>query len=116
MPDDRRARAQTDARTQKNRPAELSDLLGAFGREVGLNRSKPVHPTFAAWNEAAGADLAEVARPVRFRAGELAVDVATASHHHELVAFSGESLRRRVNEILGEDLVRRIAFKHQTHE
>ena len=97
-------------------PDALGDLLAGITRQAGLNRSKPIHPVFRAWDEAAGPALAAHARPVRFRAGELAVDVATASHHHELVAFTGEALRRRVNELLGEELVRRVTFKHNTHD
>ncbi|MEO0649248.1 MAG: DUF721 domain-containing protein [Planctomycetota bacterium] len=112
MPDD----ARRDASGSSSGPDALGDLLRGVTRQAGLNRSKPVHPVFSAWAEAAGPALAEVAKPVRFRAGELAVDVASASHHHELVAFTGEPLRRRLNELLGEDLVRRIAFKHNTHE
>lgn len=68
---------------------------------------------FDAWNELVGERLAAVARPVRFRRGELAIDVSSASHYHELVAFTGEGLRVRLNEALGEERVKRLAFKHQ---
>lgn len=94
----------------------FGDLLAGVTRQAGLSRSKPVHPVFRAWDEVAGDALAKVARPVRFRGGELAIDVSTASHHHELVAFTGESLRRLLNQQLGDDRVRRITFKHQTNE
>jgi hypothetical protein len=111
---DRSSRKPDDARG--GGPAAFGDLLAGVTRQAGLSRSKPIDPVFRAWDRAAGETLARVARPVRFRAGELAVDVSTASHHHELVAFTGERLRREVNEILGDDRVRRITFKHQTNE
>jgi hypothetical protein len=104
MPEDRR----------QNGPRSLGDLMADVARASGLNRSRPVHPALKAWKGAVGDDLSRVTRAVRFRSGELIVEVTTASHHHELVAFRGESLRRRVNELLGDETVRRIAFKHQS--
>ena len=94
-------------------PTSLGDLLGEVTRAAGLDQPKSLDPVFEAWNQVAGEGLAAVARPVRFRQGELAVDVSSASHFHELVAFTGEGLRKRLNEALGEDRVKRLAFKHQ---
>ena len=111
MPDEHRSNARSG-----DGPQAFGDLLGSVTRQVGLNRSKPAHPSFKAWDDVAGPELARVARPVRFRAGELAIDVSTATHYHELVAFTGEGLRRRVNDLLGEEIVRKLVFKQRTQE
>lgn len=94
-------------------PAGLGDLLGEVTRAAGLGSAKRVDPVFEAWDQVVGEQLAAVATPVRFRRGELSIDVSSASHYHELVAFTGEGLRKRLNERLGEERVQRLAFKHQ---
>ncbi|QDU64942.1 DUF721 domain-containing protein [Engelhardtia mirabilis] len=94
-------------------PTSFGELLGEITHAAGLDRPKRTDPVFDAWNEVAGVSLAAVARPVRFRQGELSIDVSSASHYHELVAFHGEGLRKRLNEVLGDERVKRLVFKHQ---
>ena len=102
-----------DTRRSEKGPLSFDALLDEVTRKAGVSKSKPVPKAFAAWDAVAGPDLCEVARPVRFRAGELSIDVSSASHYHELVAFHAESLRARVNQHLGEEAVRRLSFRHQ---
>jgi len=102
-----------EPRRGRPEPSSLGDLLGDITRAAGIDRPKRTDPIFDAWNDVAGEKLSAVARPVRFRQGELAIDVSSASHYHELVAFTGEGLRKRLNEALGEERVKRLAFKHQ---
>jgi hypothetical protein len=66
---------------------------------------------FGAWRRTVPRELGDAARPVRFRDGELLVEVRSSAHLHELRTFTGEELRRRLNDALGRDFVRSIAFK-----
>ncbi len=94
--------------------ASFQDSLSAFLRERGLTRRRVVPAAYTAFDTAAGTELARRARPMRLAKGVLTVEVDSSSLLHELEAFRGEELRRRVNEILGRADVRRIAFKQKT--
>lgn len=99
-------------RAGRNGLSSLSDSLSDYMRETGLTRrGRGDAPVYAAFEAAAGAELARRARPVRFARGVLTVEVDSASHLHELESFRGEELRQRVNAALGRNDVRRIAFK-----
>lgn len=92
-------------------PVAMSDAVGAFLRASGIGARTRHVPVYRAWNDAVGADLARRARPVRFERGELVVEVDSSAHFQELVAFTGEGFRERVNEILGEPGIRRMTFR-----
>ena len=51
------------------------------------------------------------ARAVRFKRGELTVEVESAAHLQELSSFTGESIKREANRILGDDRIRNVVFK-----
>ncbi len=91
----------------------LQDALSAYLRETGLTRRRSDSPVYAAFDAAAGPDLARRARPVGFARGVLTVEVDSSSHRHELESFRGEDLRARTNAVLGRPDVRKIAFKHR---
>jgi hypothetical protein len=91
--------------------AAMHDALAAFLRENQLGPRSRHQPVFDAWNQALGADLARRARPVRFARGELAIEVESAAHLHELANFTGENHRARANEILGKPEIRRVVFR-----
>lgn len=95
----------------RNGLSSLQDSLSSYLRETGLARRRTESPVYAAFDAAAGPDLARRARPVRFARGVLTVEVDSSSHYHELVSFRGEELRLRVNEMLGKPDVRRIAYR-----
>lgn len=69
---------------------------------------------FRAWNEAIGEAGRANAKPVRFRSGELSVEVSSSSLLYELRSFTGEDYRRAANEKLGKDTIRKIAFRLRT--
>lgn len=94
--------------------SSMQDALAEWMRASGLSRRRAESPVYAAFDGAAGADLARRARPVRFQRGTLTVEVDSAAHLHELEAFRGEELRAKANAILGEERIRRIAFKPRT--
>jgi len=92
-------------------PVVMSDAVGAFLHASGIGARTRHVPVFRAWNDAVGPALARRARPVRFERGELVVEVDSATHFQELVAFTGEGFRERANEILGEPGIRRVTFR-----
>ena len=98
-------------RVGRNGLSSLQDSLSSYLRQTGLARRRSESPVYAAFETAAGPDLARRARPVRFAKGVLTVEVDSSSHYHELVSFRGEELRLRVNQLLGSADVRGIAFK-----
>lgn len=69
-----------------------------------------------AWKEAAGSALAQRAEAVRFRRGELVVEVSSAPLLSELKGFTGEGLRKRANELLGADRIARVLFRTRTSQ
>ena len=91
--------------------SSLSDCLGSFLSSSGLTRKLSDTRVLAAWREALGPELAPRARAVRFRRGELTVEVASAVHRQELDAFTGDSFRRAANERLGAETIRRVTFR-----
>jgi hypothetical protein len=69
------------------------------------------HEVLAAWGQAMGPALVERARAVRFRDGELTVEVASATLLQELNNFTGEGHRRAANRRLGSERIRRVTFQ-----
>jgi predicted nucleic acid-binding Zn ribbon protein len=89
-----------NASSDRRGVASLQDALRSFLTESGIGARLRPSAVFEAWNHAAGDALAAHARPVRFRRGELCVEVDSAAHHHELKNFTGEKLRASANERL----------------
>lgn len=97
--------------TSKEGPRPIEELIRSFLRETGIGGKRLSERVFRAWSEALGTEMPGRTRPVRFRNGELQVEVDSAAHLQELRNFRGESLRKSTNEILGETCIRRITFK-----
>jgi len=95
-------------------PQPIHELIRSFLREGGLGTQGPNERVFRAWNEAVGEAAKANARPVRFRSGELSVEVGSSSLLYELRSFTGEDYRRLANEKLGKETIRKIAFRLRT--
>lgn len=92
--------------------SSLHDALGQFLRATGLERRLVEQRALAAWSAALGPQRAARARAVRCRNGELLVEVDSAALLQELTNFTGEGLRRAVNQRLGGDEpILRISFQ-----
>ena len=85
--------------------------MDQFLRQAGLDRRLGDARVLSAWHAALGPDLAARARAVRFRAGELTVEVQSAAHRQELASFTGEDFRRAANQRLGAETIRRVSFR-----
>ena len=80
-------------------------------RDSGLNAGVKNERVFRAWRESAGSKLKARAVPVRFRRGELIVEVDSSAHLHELQSFTGEDIRTKANSALGSEVLRKVTFK-----
>jgi Dna[CI] antecedent, DciA len=95
-------------------PRPIQELISSFLREEGLGTRGRSHRVFKAWNQALEPGLRKWVEPVRFRSGELLVEVRSSAHLHDLRGFTGEDYRRKTNEALGEETVRKVVFKLRT--
>ena len=91
--------------------SSLGEALEGFLRTTRLDRRLEEQQVLSAWDATVGRELALRARPVRFRAGELVVEVASAALLQELDNFTGEGHRRAVNRRLGADRIQRVSFQ-----
>ncbi len=89
-------------------PVPLAEAIQAFLREAGIGSRGSDAAVFNAWRQAYGGDDA---RPVTFRNRDLVVEVATPALLQDLKSFHGDRLRRKANQILGEDRIRRVLVK-----
>ena len=89
----------------------LGEAIEAFLKTSGLDAHRRDGRIFRAWSEGLDEGLASRSRPVRFRAGELIVEVQSAAHLHELKNFTGEGYRQLANGRLGAEVIRRVSFK-----
>lgn len=96
---------------KSSEPAPIGELIGEFLKDHGFGATGTHARVLRAWDEALDASLARHARAVRFRAGELTVEVDSASHLQELKSFTGEEMRKRANERIGRTAIRRVVFK-----
>ena len=92
-------------------PRPIDDAIRAFLRESGIGSTPRHSKVFDAWSGAVGTEVSAHAVPVRFRKDELTVEVDSATHLHELKNFTGETYRRKANDDLGSEKIRKIVFR-----
>ena len=88
----------------------LRKVLERSIRDLGLQKRLKAEQIIALWPKIVGPAVAKVASPAQFRTGTLFIDVADSVWMQELKFQEGE-LIGRVNEALGEALVRRLFFQ-----
>jgi predicted nucleic acid-binding Zn ribbon protein len=92
---------------------EVSSLRMALERslrDLGLQKRLKTEQLTALWPEIVGPSVAKIAYPAQFRSGTLFIDVADNVWMQELKFQEGE-LIARLNDALGEPLVRRLFFQ-----
>lgn len=97
--------------TRRGGAQPLSKLMRSVLRDSGLAEGLRRARIHAAWKQALGPDLARRTTIVRFRNGELVVEVDSAAHLHELKNFTGDGYRRIANDNLGAPRIRRVVFQ-----
>jgi len=89
-------------------PVAIGDAIQAFLREAGLGSRSRDSEVFRAWREAYGG---EDARPVAFRNRDLVVEVDSSALLQDLRSFTADRFRRKANELLGDERIRRVVVK-----
>lgn len=92
---------------------EISSLRRALERslrDLGLQKRLKTEKLSVLWPKIVGPSVAKVAFPAQFRNGTLFIDVADNVWMQELKFQEGE-LIGRLNDALGEPLVRRLFFQ-----
>jgi len=101
--------------SQPRGPQPIQDILAEFLKQAGLGSSPTRQRVFEAWQSILGEAERQRSQPVRFQRGELLVEVDSAPLLHELANFRGDAYRRRANERLGKETIRKIVFKLRNH-
>lgn len=91
----------------------IQDALQGYLKSKGLKARPLSGKVFSAWRKAVGEQLGKRAIPVKFQNGELTLEVESATHLQELQNFTGEGFRVRANEILGDEHIKRVAFRRR---
>jgi hypothetical protein len=82
------------------------------GRESGGAESRQVARLLAlVWSEAVGEEVAANARPVQLRQGRLTVS-ASSSAWAQTLQLMADTVRSRLNERLGTEMVCEVVFRH----
>ncbi len=92
------------------RPAPLTDLLSTALRGTPTARRLREGKIWLVWDSAVGKEIARRARPVSFRDGTLTVAVSSAPWMQQL-AFMKKGIMDKLNDCLGEEIVREIFLK-----
>lgn len=91
-------------------PVPLGQSLQRLIADMGIGGRLLEQRAMLLWDEVVGARIAQVARPDRMTRGHLHVRVKTATWRQELL-FSREEIRRKLNDRLGEEVIRQIVLK-----
>ncbi|MBI5434816.1 MAG: DUF721 domain-containing protein [Planctomycetes bacterium] len=93
-------------------PLQIGEVLDRYFKRHGLDEKLRGAAVIRTWDRTVG-PLAARARAVRFRDGELIVEVDSAPHLAELTSFTGENYRRAINQQLGREAVKRVTFQRK---
>ncbi|MEM6671250.1 MAG: DUF721 domain-containing protein [Planctomycetota bacterium] len=89
----------------------LGDALNEYLDQSGLLRRRRAAPALDAWDEAVGPKIAERARAVSFRRGELLVEVDNTALLSELRGFAAEDIRTRADALFEGGTIRKLTFR-----
>lgn len=92
-------------------PQRLRELIEQFLTEQGLEEVQVVAQLPRLWSELVGGPAARASYIRGFVNGELVVEVSVPAWYTELHLRS-EELRKRLNERLGRELVRRLVIRY----
>jgi len=95
---------------QMSRTTALGDALDSLIENLGIRKKLREQEVFALWADVVGERIAKVAKPTRIVQGTLVVSVKTGPWRNELTMRKREIVDR-LNESLGEKLVRDIKFQ-----
>ena len=88
-------------------PTSLGSIVGGLLGERAFARGIDVGRLGRSWADVVGDRLAGETRPARLEAGTLTIQAATGPWGSQ-ATFLSEAIRKRANEVLGRDVVRRV--------
>lgn len=94
---------------QHQRPTRVADTLERVLQRVDPDHRMKAFRVWTFWDQEVGDSVAKHAQPDGFRAGVLSVRVDSPTWMQEL-QFMKESIRSRLNQRLGQPLIRDIYF------
>jgi len=100
-------RSDRHAQGPDDEPLSVRDALGNLGRQLGLPEPAELGGITEHWDEVVGPDVAKHARLRSLRAGVLTIAVDAPPWATEL-RYQEDTIRRRVAEVTGADLVRSV--------
>jgi len=92
------------------RPAPVTDLLSSLLRGTPAELRLKEGRIWEVWDEAVGGKIASHAQPATFREGTLTLNVDSAPWLQQLT-YLKKDLLAKVNEALGEELVKELQLK-----
>ncbi len=93
----------------RQRPTPVGDTLQRVLQRIDPDHRMHAFRVWTFWDEEVGESIAKHAQPAGFRSGVLSVRVDSATWMQEL-QFLKEGLRTRLNQRLGEPLIRDVYF------
>lgn len=91
-------------------PIPISQSLQHLIGDLGIGTRLSERRALLLWEEVVGPEVAQATQPEKVSRGSLHVRVKTATWRHALL-FHREEIRLKLNQRLGEDLVRQIVLK-----
>lgn len=107
----RRRRGHTSA--YDSGPSHIGDIVADWSARRGLDAARRLglgDPK--RWSEVVGADLARAGDPLRLDGGTLVIAARDEAAELQL-QYAREAIRVTLNEVLGEETVRRIVIRRQ---
>ncbi|HIG52615.1 MAG TPA: DUF721 domain-containing protein [Candidatus Latescibacteria bacterium] len=94
-------------------PTLLDGLLESVIAELGAEQKLAECRARIVWEEAVGSALAQHARPLRVRRGQLEIAVPSAVWRTQL-SFMQRDIIARINQLLGSEVVKGLRLMNQT--
>ena len=91
-------------------PKPIETVLASVLQELGLGSRIRQLKVLDVWAEAVGEQIAKVTSPDRIERGKLIVRVKKAPWRNELI-FLKRDIIAKLNQILGEEIVKEIIFR-----
>ena len=98
-----------DKRGRRAEPISLGEGLQKAIARLGIENKLREHRVLLLWPQVVGARVAGVTRADLVRRGELLVAVTQDVWRHRLI-FERETIRKRLNEAVGAEVIRSIRF------
>ncbi|MFO7574632.1 MAG: DUF721 domain-containing protein [Bacteroidales bacterium] len=95
---------------RRNKTQSLAEVIGDYVSEMNIDRKLKEVSVVGSWESIVGKAIASKTTSVRFRNGKLHVHLKSSVIRNELLMLR-ESLRTKLNEKAGEEIVKEIVIR-----